>query len=597
MGHQPAPDEQPHATTAATLHTALDLAAARAPDATVDFPNERETVSLRELADRSRTMAGALLTDGVAHGERVGILATNSADFLTALFAVSRAGAAASPLALPTAAGDLGGYASRLTRTSAAAGMRRVITGRRLSGVLARLGAGLGGLRLLPANELAAAGLATDAPGGGRLPEVGADDVAIVQFTSGSTALPKGVVLTHRNVLAGIRAIITGIRLGQGDHGGSWLPMYHDMGLFATLSAVMTGIDMTVWSPAAFIRDPARWLREFLDRGGTISPAPNFAYDQLVAAVEPDEVAGLDMRGWRVALNGAEPISPLSLERFLAHFAPAGFAPEQMFPVYGMAEATLAVTFPPLGRAPVVLWVDRDRLTADGAVVPVERDHPRARGLVGVGRPVLGVRVRVRAADGDGAPGGQGVLPAAAATGDGERVGEIEISGTPVTAGYVTAGGTPNATAAEDGWLRTGDLGLLRDGELYVTGRAKEMIIIRGVNYYPEDAEQAVRDLPGLHRRRAVAVGGPDGRPADGGPTSETGAAGVVMTLVGETSLTEPAARDRLAAELAATAAAALGLGRAEVAARLVDPGTLPRTSSGKFQRLAVRGLLDRGEL
>ncbi|OHV45796.1 AMP-dependent synthetase [Pseudofrankia sp. BMG5.36] len=593
MNHPPAPDGQPHPTTAATLHTALDLAAACAPDATVDFPNERETVSLRELADRSRTMAGALLADGVAHGERVGILATNSADFLTALFAVSRAGAAASPLALPTAAGDLAGYASRLTRTTAAAGMRRVITGRRLSGVLARLGAGLDGLRLLPANELAAG-----APGAGRPPEVGAHDVAIVQFTSGSTAMPKGVVLTHRNVLAGIRAIIAGVRLGPDDRGGSWLPMYHDMGLFATLSAVMTGIDMTVWSPAAFIRDPARWLREFLDRGVTVSPAPNFAYDQLVAAVEPGEVTGLDMRHWRVALNGAEPISPHSLERFLAHFAPAGFAAEQMLPVYGMAEATLAVTFPPLGRPPVVLWVDRDRLTADGVVVPLGRDHPRARGLVGVGRPVLGVRVRIRAGDGDGVHGGEddGGLPAVDATGVGDddtRVGEIEISGTPVTAGYLTAARTPGAAPTADGWLRTGDLGFLRDGELYVTGRAKEMIIIRGVNYYPEDAEQAVRDLPGLHRRRVVAVGGPDG-PADGNVAD---AADAAMTLVGETSLTEPAERDRLAAELATAAAAALGLGRAEVAARLVDPGTLPRTSSGKFQRLAVRGLLDRGEL
>ncbi|ABD11304.1 acyl-CoA synthetase (AMP-forming)/AMP-acid ligase II [Frankia casuarinae] len=585
---------------AETLHDALDVAAARHPDTPVTFPSTHEVISLRDLAATSRIIAAALTTDGVQAGERVGVLAANSAEFLLALFAISRAGAAACPLPLPTTAHDLNGYADRVSRTTAAAGIHRVVTGGRVSAILRRTADRLGGLRFLPAADLVRdVGPATPTrqphPGPecpvGAVGAVGADDVAIVQFTSGSTAAPKGVVLSHRAVLCGIRAIIDGIRLGEGDHGGIWLPLFHDMGLFATLSAIMTGIPMTVWSPADFVRDPAGWLRSFLASGATISPAPNFAYDDLVRAIDPDEVPGLDMRRWRVALNGAEPVSAVGVERFLDHFAPAGFAPTAMFPVYGMAEATLAVAFPPLGRAPVVTWVDRDRLAAEGIVTEVPREHPRAKGLVAVGRPVRDIRIRIADLHGDvlADPLGDGLAPSL-------RVGEIQIRGGSVTSGYLTAGGLTTGGFTADGWLRTGDLGFQRGDDLFVTGRDKEMIIIRGVNYYPEDAEAAVRDLPGVHRRRVVAFGSPDQPDAAGSPPDATGAkAAGGVTVVGETALTEPADRARLATDLRMAATAALGL--STVTVRLVEPGALPRTSSGKFQRLAVRDLVGRGVL
>jgi acyl-CoA synthetase (AMP-forming)/AMP-acid ligase II len=545
---------------AATLTDALDELAADRPDVAVAFPSMGEEISVRELADASRAIAASLVARGVAPGDRVGVLSRNSPSFLTLLFAVARAGAAACPLPLPTSVRDLGGYATRLTSVIAVADIRRVVVDEGLRGVASRLEPALAGAEVVTHAQLAA-----DARGGA-LPAVAPADLAIVQFTSGSTAVPKGVALTHRNVMAGIRAIAEGIDIRPGDRGGLWLPLFHDMGLFGTLSGTFAGIRMSVWSPAAFVKNPGRWLREFLAEGGTMSTAPNFGYESLVAAVPPDEVRDLDMRAWRVALNGAEPIPVPALERFLDHFAPAGFQPSSLLPVYGMAEATLAVTFPPLGRPPVTISVDRDRLAGDGVARDVGRDDPRARGLVGLGRPVRGIETRV--VDALGAP-----LP------DG-RVGEIQIRGESVTSGYLTAAANTKQDPV-DGWIETGDLGFQRFGDLFVTGRRKEMIIVRGVNFYPEDAESAVRDAPGLHRRRCVAFADSD---ADGAEN---------ITILGETALGDPAARARLADDLRAAVSVALGL--REVAVHLVAPDVLPRTSSGKFQRLAAREMARAG--
>ncbi|WP_235487178.1 AMP-binding protein, partial [Frankia sp. AvcI1] len=477
-----------------TLPGALDEAAATGPDVAVSFPSSAERLTLAELAARTTALARALVADGVAPGERIGVFSRNNADFVTAVIAVGRAGAAACPLPLPTSAGDLAGYAARIAAVTSAAGVSRVLVGAGADGLTRRLAPVLGALRFD-----GIAGLTRSARDGVALPAVSPSDLAIVQFTSGSTAVPKGVVLTHRNVVHGTAAIVDGIGLGDGDHGATWLPLYHDMGLFGALSAILTAVPMTIWSPTTFIKDPASWLRAFAEIGATVAPSPNFGYDALLAALGPDELAGLDLRRWRVALNGAEPVSPVTVARFGAHFAPAGFAPEAMFPVYGMAEATLAVTFPPLGRPPVTTWVDRDRLARDGIAVPVPAGAAAARGLVGVGRPVRGMRLRI-------------VDDERRTVADG-TVGEIEIAGDAVTAGYLTAGGTPTAIEADpsgERWLPTGDLGFLLAGELHVSGRRKEMIIVRGVNYYPEDAEALVRDAPGVHRRRCVAVAAAD---------------------------------------------------------------------------------------
>jgi acyl-CoA synthetase (AMP-forming)/AMP-acid ligase II len=503
-------------------------------------------------------VAGGLARLGAGPGRRIGVLFGTEPDFLPALFGILRTGAAVCPLPLPTTARDLPAYLERLVGIVTAAGLTSVVVSDRLGELEAPLATALG----VPLHHVA------ELAGAGGPDRSGPEDTAIVQFTSGSTAAPKGVVLPHRAVTAGLDAINQGAGMDrERDLGAVWLPLYHDMGLFGTLSAVVIGMPVDLWSPAWFIRHPDRWLAAVARGGHTVCPLPNFAYDQLVDAVPAADLAGLDLSRWRVAFNGAEMVSMESIEAFLAHTAPAGFRPEAMFPVYGLAEATLAVTFPPLGRPPRADWVDRERLAATGRAEPVGRDAPGARGVVGLGFPVPGMAVRV--AD----PRTGGPRPE-------REVGEVQARGASVTTGYL-GGGDGLFTA--DGWLRTGDLGYLAGGELHLTGRIKDMMIVRGENHYPEDVESAARAATGVYKRRCVAfvAGGGDGT----GPER--------MVLVAETAVADPGHRARLAADLRSRVGAATGL--ADLDVQLLPPRSIPRTSSGKLRRQATRELVATG--
>jgi fatty-acyl-CoA synthase len=590
-----------------TIAALLDETAERWPGRAMRFWSEGVSVSYRELASAARALAAELVAEGVRPGDPVGVLSPNAPEFFVALFAVTAAGAAACPLPLPFGLRDVGGYGRRLAGIAEGAGMRLVLGSSQLDPLVARLTEVLPGVRFRTSTVTGpvtsgpvASGPVTGA-GPAALPRVTPDDIAIVQFTSGSTAQPKGVLLTHRNVLAGLAAISTGIGLGDsavsgGDSGGFWLPLFHDMGLFGVLAGIQAGLPMHLWSPVAFIKSPQRWLREFTESGATISAMPNFGYEMLTAAVSPAEAAELDMTRWRIAFNGAEPVLQRTVAEFTARFGPAGFRPEAMFPVYGMAEATLAVTFPPLGRAPVFDWVDRAALAA-GRAVPVSAEAPGtspepgaqgvpapgasgARAVAGVGRPVAGMELRVTDPV-TGAPVPDGA------------VGEIQIRGASVTSGYLTRGaqaragdlgnagdpGNPSGPSGRGDWLRTGDLAYRRDDEVYVTGRLKEMITVRGANYYPQDVELIARAVPGVFRGNCLAVAG--------AALAEEGGAEEIV-LVAETALTEAAA-GQLAADLRRCVAAELGL--AAVTVRLVKPRAIPRTSSGKVRRLATRDI------
>jgi fatty-acyl-CoA synthase len=546
-----------------TLPALLDRAAADFPATALTFPQDRARLPLAELAAGSRAVAGGLARLGAGPGRRVGVLCGTEPDFLHALFGILRTGAAVCPLPLPTTSRDLPAYLERLAGIVAAADLTHVVVSGRLGDLEAPLAAALG-VSLLRVAELAGAA------GGGAAPDrAGPDDPAIVQFTSGSTAAPKGVVLPHRAVAAGLDAILRGAAVDrERDSGATWLPLYHDMGLFGTLSAVSIGLPLTLWSPAYFVRHPDRWLAAMARGGHTVCPLPNFAYDQLVDSVPAEEMARLDLSRWRVAFNGAEMVSVESVETFLAHAAPAGFRPEAMLPVYGLAEATLAVTFPPLGRPPLVDWVDRELLAATGHAKPVGRDAPGARGVMGLGRAVPGMAVRV--AD-----------PVTGAVHPDREVGEVQARGASVTTGYLVGDDADLFTA--DGWLRTGDLGYLVAGELHLTGRIKDMMIVRGVNYYPEDVESAARGATGVYKRRCVAFAA--GAAGDGGAER--------MVLVAETRVEDTDGRHRLAADLRARVGAALGLTDLEV--HLLPPRSIPRTSSGKLRRQATRELVAAG--
>jgi acyl-CoA synthetase (AMP-forming)/AMP-acid ligase II len=297
-----------------------------------------------------------------------------------------------------------------------------------------------------------------------------------------------------------------------------------------------------------------------------VCAAPNFFFEHITQAADDLPDGSVDLSAWRLAYNGAEPVNACTIERFTRRFADAGLRAETMYPVYGMAEATLAVTFPGVGDPPRVLSVDRSELGLDGRAVPVEPGSNRSRLVVGVGRAVPGMRLRIVAPDGRTAPEG--------------TVGEIQISGPSVTSGYhrypLDASHTP------DGWLRTGDLGFLDDEELFVVGRIKDVVIVHGINYYAEDAEALVRDAAGVFGKRCAAVS----------TTIEDGTE--MLALVAETPIEEPAARDELARALRALLSAGLGL---PAVVHLVAPHTLPVTSSGKIRRLRVRDRLASGDL
>ncbi|MFI7217026.1 AMP-binding protein [Micromonospora maritima] len=366
---------------------------------------------------------------------------------------------------------------------------------------------------------------------------------AFLQYTSGSTGAPKGVVVTHGNLVANLRSIARAFAHDESAVVLSWLPAYHDMGLIGNLlHPVHAGIPVYLAAPTDFIRNPVGWLRAVAEFGVTTSGAPNFAYELVIRALERAPGSGLDLSGWHKAYSGAEPVSAATLDRFAALLAPTGFRREAFIPCYGLAEATLLVTSVPPGDGA------RTRAAADGTEV------------VSCGVP-YGCEVAV--VDGDTA------LP------DG-RVGEILVSGASVAAGYW---GRPDVSAAVFGarvagrsgtWLRTGDLGFLSDGELHVTGRVKDLIVLRGRNLYPQDLERtAVETVPTLRAGGVVAFADPDGR-------------GVV--LVGEARGRGLTDDDRRRLAVAVTA----GFGVALVGLVGVRPGTVPRTTSGKLRRAEV---------
>jgi len=474
-----------------TLGESLANLGRAAPGAVAAFPATSERITPRQLDEASVRAAHAYLEAGIEPGDLVGVLMSTDPRYFVTIFGLWRAGAAVSILPAAGGFGDDTGAARRLARIIEATGMRHLVldpassaVGKELSELVPRLTI----LGPSPASTRAAAS---------RLPAVHPESLAVVQFTSGSTSAPKGVMLTHRTVMAGLRACVVSGALSPDDVLVQWVPTFHDMGFIGLLSALLNGADVHVFTPVAFLRRPARLLEYFAEHHGTILAGPNFSYDYLLDAMPPERLAALDLSSWRLAFNGAEPVSAATVRRFRAALAPAGVAESVMYPVYGMAEATLSVSYPRLGEAARIIAVDRTALAAGGAVRVLPGGHflpgRAAKEVVSAGRPVHGIEVRISSDRGALLPPG--------------RLGEVQIRGDAVTSGYYAA---PEATARlfDGGWLRTGDLGFQLDGELYVTGRLKEMLIVHGQNFFPEDVEAIAREVPGVYRRRCVAFAG-----------------------------------------------------------------------------------------
>lgn len=555
----------------ATLTDALAAAEGRAGVCLVAGDESERRVAWPELYARARRFAGALIREGVRAHDRVILVLPTGLDFLDAFFGTLLAGAVPVPLYPPVRLARLEEYHAATARMIAAVGGRLVVSDARVSRLL--------GLALeqarppLGARTVDALMADAEVP---PPPPPPADALALIQFSSGSTVDPKPVMLTQANVLSQC-AMVSALVPEPGNPdvtGVSWLPLYHDMGLIGgLLTALYHRGTMVLIAPEQFLARPALWLRAIARHRAIISPAPNFAYAVAAQRVSDAELAGLDLSSWKLALCGAEPVSAQVMRRFAERFAPHGFDPASLMPVYGLAEASLAVTF--TARGPLrTVSLDAEVLGREGRAVAGERE------LVSVGAPVPGVAVEIR--DDGGAPLPDGV------------VGAVHVQGPAVMRGYFGRPDTTAAALSPSGWLATGDLGFVHGGELYVTGRSKDVIAVRGSKRAPQEIEEVLDAVPGVRPGCAVAVGY---LPAD--------ADGEALLLLVErrsaqqgsegAELAEGPTDATLAAQVRDVVIASCGIKPHHVA--ILAPGTLPRTSSGKLRRSEARARFQDGTL
>ncbi|MBO0852567.1 MAG: AMP-binding protein [Nocardia sp.] len=529
----------------------------RRSDRGVTFVDTGTVLAHRDLPAAAGPVTRRLRESGIARGDLVGLLMPTCPQWLAGFFGVLGTGAAVTALPLPPMVFDPDPVAEHLLPIVRTGGIRTLLTAGNGRTVALALAARMPELRVIDIDDL-------DPDGDGTAwAPVAPDDLAVVQFSSGSTSRPKGVRLTHAQFISGVAAINSHISTTSDDVLVQWVPLFHDMGLVSLICSLLTPNDAHLFSALTFIKNPATVLRHIAAVGATITNGPNFSFDKLIAAAGEAFGDSLDARPlsrWRIALNGAEPVRAHTVRQFARTFGPLGAAESTMCPCYGMAEATLAVTLPIPGTPPRVLTVDRDELVPGRPCRPVTPDSPKARDLVAVGVPVPGIEVRITGLDG-------AVLP------DG-YVGEIRIQGPSVTEGYHGDEDITRATVI-DGRLRTGDLGLLDNGELIIVGRVKEMIIAAGRNFYPDDVEEAARTVPGVYKGHCVAVADSE---------AET------MIVVAESE--HPADSPDGAALIAAISGAlSRALALSAVSVLLVPAKALPRTTSGKWQRSLVAEL------
>jgi 1-acyl-sn-glycerol-3-phosphate acyltransferase len=537
---------------------------------------QTRTITCGELLERARAVGVALASKGLEPGGTVAIMLPTCADFFFSFFGVLLAGGIPVPIYPPFRADRIEEYAARQTAILQNAEARFLITFRQAEGLARILQPLIPSLReVVTATQLAQfPGHTPVSPTEARPAEMlphraRAEDIAFLQYTSGSTGDPKGVVLTHANLLANIRAMNQGVGFGPDDVAVSWLPLYHDMGLIgAWLAPLCFSFPVVVLSPLAFLSRPERWLWAIHHHRGTLSPAPNFAFELCTRKIADRDIEGLNLSCWRGALNGAEAVRPETLERFAERFAPYGFRREILLPVYGLAEATLAVAAPPMGSGAKVDRIQREAYEREGRAVVAASDDSTALAFASVGRPLPSVEVRIANAEGGEA---------------GERVeGRLWFRGPSATSGYYRNPEATREILREDGWVDSGDLAYRVESDLYITGRAKDIIIKAGRNLCPHEVEEIATRVNGVRPGCVVAFGIPDQR---------TGTERFVVAA----ELRDPSQRVRIAAEITRQVAESLGLPPDVV--ELLPTHSIPKTSSGKLRRSETRRLYLSGAL
>jgi 1-acyl-sn-glycerol-3-phosphate acyltransferase len=530
-----------------------------------DGDDALDTMSYAQLWSAAGEVASGLAAAGVNRGDTVALMLPTGSAFFHAFLGAMRIGAIPVPMYPPLRWSEIEEHVRGRAAILANSLARMLVTVPEAMFVGRVAQALLPDLRSVASVErLRSADASIDATG------LNGGDTAMLQYTSGSTGDPKGVILSHDNLLANIRAMGAAMAVTSRDRFVSWLPLYHDMGLIgAWLGTLYYAVPLVLMPPTSFLARPARWLRAIHRYGATISAGPNFAYEIAASKIDDEDLEGLDLRAWRLAFNGAEPIRAVTLERFASRFERRGFDPRAMTPVYGLAESAVGLAFPPLGRGPRVDRIDPRVLAREGTATPLTDEARPALEMVSCGSPLAGHEIR--AID----EHGREVA---------ERVeGRIEFRGPSATRGYYR-----NAAATErlfhGDWLDTGDVGYIASGELFVTSRAKDLIKRGGHNIHPYDLESAIGDIAGI-RKGCVAVFG----------TTDRVSGSERVIVVAEAKPTDAASRAALRDRIMSLAAIHLNGPPDDL--MLVRARTVLKTSSGKLRRAACRELYEKGLL
>jgi fatty-acyl-CoA synthase len=533
-------------------------------------------ITFGELYERASLVADELRRRGLEPGQTVAIMLPTCAEFFYTFAGILLAGGIPVPIYPPLRADRIGEYATRQTNILRNAESRFLFAFQQTEGLARLLQPRVPTLRgVLNAQRFAAEPAPEALRSSGWRPveyfshQARGEDVAFLQYTSGSTGDPKGVTLTHANLLANIRSIVEGLEIRPEDVAVSWLPLYHDMGLIgAWFTTLFSGNPVVIMSPLAFLSRPERWLRAIHRHRGTVSPAPNFAYELCARKIADKDLEGLDLSSWRAALNGAEPVQPGTLDRFVARFAPYGFRREAFLPVYGLAEASLAVSAPRAGSHQTVDRIERAAFEMEGHAIPAASGEAAALEFVGAGTPLPNVEVRILTDDGRDA---------------GERVeGRLWFRSPSATSGYYRNPAATGAVMCGEGWLDSGDRAYLANGEIFITGRAKDVIIKAGRNLYPQEVEEIAGRVPGVRTGCVVAFGAPDAR---------TGTERLVVAA----EVRNMAEAGRIVAEITREVDRAMGAPPDVV--ELLPPHSILKTSSGKLRRSETRKLFLDGKL
>ena len=566
---QPAREAPPPPSGATTLVEVLHRQVEIDPDRVHIHLLEEDwghDITYRQLLASANQVAAGLRGRGLKRNDCVAIMLPTCAEFFQAFFGVMLAGGIAVPIYPPARPDKIEEYVRRQVAILRNAEVRFLIGFDRVKAVSKIMRVSIPSL--IDATTVDALREA-----GAPAPKTAVDpaETAFIQYTSGSTGDPKGVVLKHSNILANVQGIGHSVQVRPTDYGVSWLPLYHDMGLIGSwLFCLFYAVPLTVLSPIAFLTRPERWLWALSDSGATLCPAPNFAYELCSRKIPDSAIEGLDLSRWRIAINAGEAVHPETLLHFAERFRPYGFHAESYVPCYGLAESTVALAFPAINRPPIIDSIRRDLFETEGRAVPAAPDDSNVIRFVANGKPMPGHEIRLMDDQGN-------IL--------GERQqGRVFFRGPSMTAGYFR---NPKATAAimtEDGWMDSGDLAYWANGEIFVTGRLKDCIIKSGRNIIPQEVEAAAAEVSGVRRGCIAAFG-----------TVDPGTGTERLIVAAETRSTRPDELERIETAVIEKIDSVLGIPPDLVV--LVRPHAIPKTSSGKIRRNETRRLYLSGEL